>query len=109
MPLITEDTFKGIPPFPNTVFTAPLLRVSLEKLLAGDAEEQDRVWQACQDLGFFYLDMRVSDDTHDSGLLNGNAILADADQLFKTGEGFFDLPVEEKKQYDFTERNSYFG
>lgn len=109
MPLTTENTFKGIPTFPNTVPTAPLLRISLAKLLAGDAEEQDRVWQACQDLGFFYLDMRTDNDAHDLGLLKGNAILDDADQLFKTGEGFFDLPVEEKQQYDFSERNSYFG
>ncbi|KAF2104102.1 Clavaminate synthase-like protein [Rhizodiscina lignyota] len=109
MPLIIDEDFKGIPPFPNTVSTAPLLRISLAKLLSGDAEEQDRVWKACCGLGFFYLDMRMNEDISDAGLLDGNALLDDADQLFKTGEGFFELPLEEKRKYDFSSQNSYFG
>ena len=111
MPHSTEDSgdFKGLLPFPNTVPTAPLLRISLAKLLSGDAAEQDRVWKACRDLGFFYLDMRTNEQIPDAGLLDGNAILDDADQLFQVGEGLFDLPLEEKQKFDHSKRNSYFG
>lgn len=108
MPLITEDidNFKGIPPFPDNVPTAPLLRISLRKLVDGDAEELDRVWKACCDLGFFYLDLRMGDEQKD---INGEALLDDAYSLFKVGEGLFDLPLEEKRRYDFTAQNSYYG
>jgi len=61
--------------------------------------EVNRFVRACEDLGFFYLDL--------SG--PGDSLLADADQLFKTGEELFDLPLEEKKKYDFMHKNSYFG
>lgn len=111
MPLITEDehpAFPGIPPFPTSVPTAPLLRISLEKLVNGDPAEQDRVWEACRDLGFFYLDMRM-DSASPTAQIDGNAILADVDKLFQVGEGLFDLPLEEKRKYDHSSRGSYFG
>ncbi|KAK5445207.1 hypothetical protein LTS15_010298 [Exophiala xenobiotica] len=93
------QTFQNAPPFPDDVPTAPLLRLSLAKLIQRDADEVSRFVRACEDLGFFYLDL--------SG--PGNSLLADADQLFKTGEELFDLPLEEKKKYDFMHKNSYFG
>lgn len=37
---------------------APLLRISSYKLLIGEQAEIDRLWRACCDLGFFYLDLR---------------------------------------------------
>jgi isopenicillin N synthase-like dioxygenase len=93
------QTFQNAPPFPDDVPTAPLLRLSLAKLIQRDADEVSRFVRACEDLGFFYLDL--------SG--PGDSLLADADQLFKTGEELFDLPLEEKKKYDFMHKNSYFG
>lgn len=54
-----EDlSFDDIPPFPDDVPTAPLLRISLKKLLLGDQQEVDRLWEACCKLGFLYLDLR---------------------------------------------------
>jgi hypothetical protein len=50
--------FPDLPPFPEDVPTAPLLRISLTKLTQGDSGEIDRLWQACRELGFFYLDLR---------------------------------------------------
>jgi len=88
-----------VPPFPDDVPTAPLLSLSFAKLQNDDAEEINRLVRACEDLGFFYLDLRGSDGT----------ILDDADKLFKLGEELYDLPVEEKKKYDFMHQNSYFG
>lgn len=89
------------PPFPDDVPTAPLLRLSLSKLQSNDADEIARLTRACEDLGFFYLDLRGSD--------TGDSILNDADQLFKVGEELYDLPLEEKRTYDFSAKGSYFG
>jgi hypothetical protein len=53
------NSFHDLPPFPDTVPTAPLLKISLAKLLRHDREEEQRLWEACCDLGFFYLDLRT--------------------------------------------------
>lgn len=101
----TEQTdmpnFPGIPPFPDDVSTAPLLRLSSGKLLEGDPAEHRRLFQASTDIGFFYLDLSDSDQ--------GSSLLGDADDLFQVGERLFELSPEEKKQYDFSGQNSYFG
>lgn len=98
---MTLETFPGIPPFPDDVSTAPLLRLSLKKLLDNDPIESDAFFSACKDLGFFYLDLR--------GVPEGASILEDADKLFALGEQVFDLDLEEKMRYDFKAQNSYFG
>jgi hypothetical protein len=132
MPPSTQEVFPNIPTFPNTVPTAPLLRISLSKLLRHDEEEEQRFWNACCDLGFFYLDLRTGGELNgtasgngrtnrDSGngngiadgsadaAIDGESLLNDAEALFKASEEFFDLPVEEKQKYDFADRGSYFG
>lgn len=83
--------FVNIPPFPVDVPTAPLLQISLAKLQRKDEEEVKRFVRACEDIGFFYLDLRGP----------GDDILANADKLFGVGKELFELPVEEKKKYDF--------
>lgn len=93
------QTFDNAPPFPEDVPTAPLLRLSLAKLIARDPDEVNRFVRACEDLGFFYLDLTGP----------GDSLLADADQLFDVGAELFDLPLEEKQKYDFMHKNSYFG
>lgn len=87
------------PAFPHDVPTAPLLKLSLAKLQQHDVEEVSRFIRACEDIGFFYLDLR--------GV--GDEILANADKLFDVGVELFNLPLEEKQQYDFMHKNSYFG
>ncbi|MCJ1321121.1 hypothetical protein MMC15_006465 [Xylographa vitiligo] len=93
--------FSNIPPFPNDVSCAPLLKLSFKKLQNGDGEESDRLFEASKQLGFFYLDLRDS--------LEGDSILEDVDHLFRIGEQLFDLDVEEKQKYDFSGEKSYFG
>jgi isopenicillin N synthase-like dioxygenase len=96
--------FSHLPPFPSDVPTAPLLRLSLSSLLARDPDEIARFTAACEDLGFFYLDLSTSSPTL------GTNLLRDADSLFSVGEALFDLPVSEKTKYDFSKsHNSYFG
>ncbi|EAA66061.1 hypothetical protein AN0188.2 [Aspergillus nidulans FGSC A4] len=96
-----QSQFSGLPPFPDDVPTAPLLRLSLKDLLAGNETEIEKLSKACEDIGFFYLDMR------DAGTVT--QILEDADKLFEIGAGLFELPLEEKKKYDLSSQKSYFG
>ncbi|CAP95497.1 Pc21g06000 [Penicillium rubens Wisconsin 54-1255] len=97
----TPNNFPGLAPFPDDVSTAPLLRLSSEKLLAGDPTEHERLFQASTNIGFFYLDLSDSEQ--------GSSLLGDADNLFQLGERLFELSLEEKQQYDFSGQNSYFG
>jgi isopenicillin N synthase-like dioxygenase len=94
-----QQAYENAPPFPDDVLTAPLLRLSLAKLIERDNEEIHRFVRACEDLGFFYLDL--------SG--PGDSIIADASRLFEVGEQLFELPLDEKKKYDFQKKGSYFG
>ncbi|KAL5338644.1 hypothetical protein BJX70DRAFT_388516 [Aspergillus crustosus] len=95
------NTFPGLPPFPDDVPTAPLLRLSLKDLLARNEAEIQRLGEACVELGFFYLDLR------DAGAVA--QILENADKLFEIQAGLFNLPLEEKQKYDLSSRKSYFG
>jgi hypothetical protein len=101
--LITSamDSASGLPPFPKTVPTLPLLRVSLKKLLDHDEKEVKRLINACEDNGFLYLDLRDA--------TSYSTILDDAERLFATGDKFFALSYEEKKKYDFSATTPYFG
>lgn len=103
----TQDHPAEPPSFPDNIPTAPLLRISLAKLLQSDASEQEKCWRACCELGFFYLDLRS--DGSDGGDKGDEALLACVEQLFEAMKEFFDLPVGEKTGYDFAERGSYFG
>ena len=102
-----ELTFTDLPPFPEDVPTAPLLRINLKRLVEGDENEVSKVWKASQELGFFYLDLR--DASSPDSQINGRALLKDIDALFSLGEKVFDLPTPEKQKYDFIEEGSYFG
>lgn len=67
-------TYPLLPPFPSNVPTAPLLRLSLQKLVQEDEEEAERLWRVCEGVGFFYLDLRgpaSSTSTNDgNGVVN---------------------------------------
>lgn len=107
----SRKVFADLPPFPDNVPTAPLLRISLDKLLRGDPQEEARCWEACCELGFFYLDLRSSDSNSHNGtsVVDGGALLQDANSLFEVMKDFYDLDVEEKIKYDFKDQGSYFG
>ena len=100
-------TFSNLPPFPGNVPTAPLLRISLKKLLDQDPSEIDQVWKASREPGFFYLDLK--DAVSPSASINGPALLQDINALFTLGSQLFTLPVSEKHKYDFADQGSYYG
>lgn len=105
-----HNVFADLPPFPDNVPVAPLLSISLQKLLQNDAEESDKCWRACCELGFFYLDLCNNDMPANLELaVDGESLLQDADRLFEVMKHFFDLDVQEKVKYDFKDQGSYFG
>lgn len=90
-----------IPRFPDDVQTAPLVRLSLAKLLAHDAIESERLYEASKTLGFFYLDLQDAP--------SGRALCLDADALFQVGEQLFMLGSNELQKYNFQGQGSYMG
>ena len=127
--------FDDIPPFPTDVPTAPLLRISLAKLLAHDVAEEEALFVACRDLGFFYLDLRdaksssylsltdneevISNEEkeenenpqkrEDRNIISGPDLLSLSTSLFALAPDIFSLPLSEKQKYDFVAAGSYFG
>lgn len=99
------DSFPDIPPFPNDVPTAPLLRLSYARLQSSDPEiakaELDAFFSASKDLGFFYLDMR--------GHRLGEELLAESEKLFGVGKQLFKEGAEELNKYDYSSQMSYMG
>lgn len=96
----TEFTPDKYPPFPSGFETVELETISLASLHAGDESSRDRVFAACKDRGFFYLDL-TNDPT-------GSTIQSGADQIAQLAESTFKLPVEEKQKYAPTQK-SLFG
>jgi len=84
-------------PFPPDIDTAPIERISLAKLQAGDSTESCRMSDACSHLGCFLLDLQKVPD--------GEVLLDDADVLMKVAEEFFKLSLEEKQKYGVDSNN----
>lgn len=101
------DQFPDLPPFPPTLRTAPLVRLSLKTLLSPSSSspeslaESASLFRAAKDLGFFYLDLR--------GVEVGEQILADAERLFGVGAEVFGLEGGVKDGFDWSSEGSYFG
>lgn len=75
-------------PFPSDTNTASLVRVSLEKLKAGDGQESAKVFEACKKAG---LDLQR--------IPTGEALMDDADAIMELSEELFALQLEEKQKF----------
>ncbi|KAK7182266.1 hypothetical protein DPSP01_006983 [Paraphaeosphaeria sporulosa] len=87
--------------FPADVPTAPLVTISLKKIVSDDVHERERLFEASKSLGFFYLDLRECTD--------GESLLKGSDKMFDLNEKFYHLPIDEKRKYDFAAKGMYFG
>lgn len=67
--------------FPEDLECHPLLIVDFAKVKAGDEKEIDQLYQACSNLGFFYLKNHGLDDL--------------TEPMFDMGKATFALPAEE--------------
>jgi len=100
--LVTEEdlTFPHLTPFPSSIPTAPLHRLSLSSLRTSPTESL-RLFSASKNLGFFYLDLQNDDE--------GEKLLKQADLLFGLGEKLYELGREELSKYDYKAQGSYMG
>lgn len=98
MSISAEELFTS---FPDDVPTAPLVTISLAKLISNHVQESQRLFEASKSLGFFYLDLRECND--------GEALLTGSNDMFNLNERFYKLPLEEKIKYDFAAEGKYFG
>lgn len=77
--------------YPRTDFPAdlechPLLVVDYAKIKAGDQAEVDQLYEACTNLGFFYLKNHGVEDL--------------TEPMFEMGKATFDLPLEELMPFE---------
>lgn len=99
--MASEKLFEAIPAFPENVPIAPVHTVSLASLLSGDATAARSVLDACQELGFFLLDLR--------GDALGNTVINEIDSLFGAGQDIMNLPAEVKEKYPHDLPKSFLG
>lgn len=71
--------FEKCPPFPSDVPVVPLPTISLRELENSSEEATEKLFQACQEWGFFFLDLQGSEK---------------GASLLKDGENMFDLTVD---------------
>ena len=89
------------PPFPDDLATAPLTTISLAKLENSDGAESTAFFDACRNLGFFYLDTE--------GSILGDCLVEEAEQLHNLQQQFFKLPHETKEQFSREKVDPFFG
>jgi hypothetical protein len=99
--MASEQLFEGIPPFPEDVPTATILPISLAKLNSGDDFTVKSLLDACQKLGFFFLDL--------TGDELGESITADIDAIFGASKEIMNLPPEVKRKYKEDPPHSFLG
>lgn len=89
--MASTELFEAIPPFPGDIPTASMSTISLAGLKSGDEAAAKNLLAACQELGFFLLDL--SEDNL------GKELIEDIDQLFSVGKIIMDLPATVKEEY----------
>lgn len=99
---MAQSTIDALPPFPSDLHTAPIAQISSRKLLDGDKEEGQRVLEACQTFGFFYLDLRDSED--------GQRLIDEAEGCLELAKkSFASRKPEEHNQWHLQKGVSMFG
>ncbi|KAI0348237.1 Clavaminate synthase-like protein [Trametopsis cervina] len=82
-------------PFPDDVLCHPLIIVDYSLIVAGHETEEDKLWKAATELGFWYL------KNHDMD--------REVDGMFDVGTETLDLPLEEKMKYEQGDSGHSFG
>jgi hypothetical protein len=79
----TSKYFAQVPPFPSDVHIVPLPKVSLQNLENQSVEESQLLFEACQNWGFFLLDLQQSE--------MGEELLGVAEKMFDLTTETFNL------------------
>lgn len=77
--------------FPDSLPTAPLIKISHAKFLAKDASEQNRFLETLKGPGFSYL--------HLADTPEGKRLLSTVEELFSLSRDIFALPQEERERW----------
>lgn len=99
--MIVKTSLGALPPFPDDVPTAPIARITLSKILNGDADEAASALEACRTYGFFYLDLTSTP--------LGEDLVQESEDLLDLSHKAFDHPSEEKDPYELIKGVSLFG
>lgn len=99
--MASEKLFTDIPPFPDNVPTVPMYTISLASLHSGRENAAERLLAACQELGFFLLDLRGDE--------LGDTVTEEIDRLFGLGRDIMSLPEDVKRQYLHDIPRSFLG
>ncbi|KIX99432.1 uncharacterized protein Z520_05008 [Fonsecaea multimorphosa CBS 102226] len=90
-----------LPPFPDSIPTIPIAKISHHLLLAQDKEEISKTLKACQTDGFFYLDLTTTE--------SGRHLIEMSAECLALAKRAFALPQEEKTAFANEKGTSIFG
>lgn len=99
--MASNQLFQEIPPFPNNVPTASMSTIWLASLNSGDESSAKRLLGACQELGFFLLDLQ--------GDALGETLIQEIDELFGVMTELINLPDEVKENFLHDIPRSFLG
>lgn len=99
--MASAKLFEDIPAFPDDVATAPLRICSLAGVRSGDEATAKKLLSACQELGFFLLDLSGDDI--------GETLISEIDQLLDLDHELMNLDPAIKKEIPFDYPNSILG
>ena len=89
------------PEFPSDLPTAPLESISLHQLESSSTSEGTKLFRACSQLGFFYLNLFGSD--------LGETIVHEVEELHLLQQEFYALPHEDKDRYGKDKVDPFFS
>ena len=99
--MASQKLFDDAPPFPNDVQTARMSTISLASLTFGDEIGAKCVLDACQELGFFLLNL--------NGDVLGESLIKEIDELFGVMKEVMNLPEDVKEKYLHDIPKSFLG
>lgn len=99
--MVSEKLFQSSPPFPDDVPVAQLSIISLARLSSGDEHEVQAMFKACQNLGFFLLDLK--------GDLVGEEMIVELEQIFGVIRDLMHVPPEDIVRYHANPPKSFWG
>ena len=89
--MVSAKLFDSVPPFPEDVPLAQLSSISLNRLSAGKQDEVDSMFKACQESGFFVLDL--------NGDALGEKMITELSEIFEIIKATMHVSEEEKVKY----------
>lgn len=89
--MVTDRIAPEVKALPADLIPAPMKTINLEVLRSGDEAEAKKLFNACIDFGFFYLDLRE---------MSEGKFVETVDRMFELDEELYSIPDKEKMLYD---------